>query len=124
MQRKVIVNTVSYTGWKLVGVIPYSLFSHEMINIRYFIVMVILLMAMMLIIINRVVTQRISRPILKLNHSVMEYEAGKKPEIYIGGSSEIRHLGYSIQSSYVNWMHCKARLIRTFYITPWIPLPG
>ena len=100
VQRKVIVNTVSYTGWKLVGVIPYSLFIHEMINIRYFIVMVILLMAMMLIIINRVVTQRISRPILKLNHSVMEYEAGKKPEIYIGGSSEIRHLGYSIQSSY------------------------
>lgn len=100
VQRKVIVNTVSYTGWKLVGVIPYTLFSHEMINIRYFIVMVILLMAMMLIIINRVVTQRISRPILKLNHSVMEYEAGKKPEIYIGGSSEIRHLGYSIQSSY------------------------
>lgn len=100
VQRKVIVNTVSYTGWKLVGVIPYSLFSHEMINIRYFFVMVILLMAMMLIIINRVVTQRISRPILKLNHSVMEYEAGKKPEIYIGGSSEIRHLGYSIQSSY------------------------
>ena len=37
---------------------------------------------------------------MKLNHSVMEYEAGKKPEIYIGGSSEIRHLGYSIQSSY------------------------
>ena len=100
VQRKVIVNTVSYTGWKMVGVFPYYLFSHEMINIRYFIGMVILLMAMMLIIINRVVTQRISRPILKLNHSVMEYEAGKKPEIYIGGSSEIRHLGYSIQSSY------------------------
>ena len=78
VQRKVIVNTVSYTGWKLVGVIPYSLFSHEMINIRYFIVMVILLMAMMLIIINRVVTQRISRPILKLNHSVMEYEENGK----------------------------------------------
>lgn len=100
IRRKVIVNTISYTGWKLVGVIPYSLFSHEMINIRYFIGMVIFLMAMMLIIINRVVTQRISRPILKLNNSVMEYEAGKKPEIYIGGSSEIRHLGYSIQSSY------------------------
>lgn len=100
IRRKVIVNTISYTGWKLVGVIPYSLFSHEMINIRYFIGMVILLMAMMLIIINRVVTQRISRPILKLNNSVMEYETGKKPEIYIGGSSEIRHLGYSIQSSY------------------------
>lgn len=99
-QRKVIVNTISYTGWKLVGVIPYSIFTHEMVNVRYFIAMVILLMAMMLTIINRVVTERISRPIRKLNHSVMEYEAGKKPEIYIGGSWEIRHLGYSIQNSY------------------------
>ena len=100
IQRKVIVNTISYTGWKLVGVIPYSIFTHEMLNIRYFIAMVTLLMAMMLTIINRVVAERISRPIRKLNHSVMEYEAGKKPEIYIGGSWEIRHLGYSIQSSY------------------------
>lgn len=99
-QRKVIVNTISYTGWKLVGVIPYSIFTHEMVNVRYFIAMVILLMAMMLTIINRVVTERISRPIRKLNHSVMEYEAGKKPEIYIGGSWELRHLGYSIQNSY------------------------
>lgn len=99
-QRKVIVNTISYTGWKLVGVIPYSIFTHEMLNIRYFIAMVTLLMAMMLTIINRVVAERISRPIRKLNHSVMEYEAGKKTEIYIGGSWEIRHLGYSIQSSY------------------------
>lgn len=99
-QRKVIVNTISYTGWKLVGVIPYSIFTHEMLNIRYFIAMVTLLMAMMLTIINRVVAERISRPIRKLNHSVMEYEEGKKPEIYIGGSWEIRHLGYSIQSSY------------------------
>ena len=29
-----------------------------------------------------------------------DYEAGEKPKIYIGGSQEIRHLGYSIQSSY------------------------
>ncbi len=99
-RRKVIVNTISYTGWKLVGVIPYAAFTHGMFNIRYFIVMFMLLMAMMLVLINRVVSVRISSPILKLNDSVMEYEAGKKPEIYIGGSVEIRHLGYSIQQSY------------------------
>ncbi len=98
--RKLIVNTVSYTGWKLVGVIPGSTFTQGMFNIRYFIIMLILLMAMMLEVINRVVSVRISSPILKLNESVMEYEAGKKPEIYIGGSLEIRHLGYSIQRSY------------------------
>ena len=59
-----------------------------------------LLMAMMLMIINRIVSVRISSPILKLNHSVIEYEAGEKPKIYIGGSTEIRHLGTSIQNSY------------------------
>lgn len=98
--RKVVVNTISYTGWKLVGVIPDSTFTRGMVNIRYFVVMLMLLMAMMLVMINRVLSVRISRPILKLNDSVMDYEAGKKPSIYIGGSSEIRHLGHSIQHSY------------------------
>lgn len=98
--RKVIVNTISYTGWKLVGVIPYSAFTHGMVNIRYFIAGLMFFMALMLVIINRLVSVKISDPILKLNHSVMEYEAGEKPEIYIGGSQEIRHLAQSIQRSY------------------------
>lgn len=99
-KRKVIVNTISYTGWKLVGIIPYSTFNQGMYDIRYFIVILILLMAMMMVVVNRVVAVRISSPILKLNESVTEYEAGKKPKIYIGGSQEIRYLGYSIQRSY------------------------
>lgn len=98
--RKVIVNTISYTGWKLVDVIPYSTFTSGMLNMRYFVGMLMLLTAMMLVVINRVVSVGISRPILRLNDSVREYEAGEKPEIYIGGSLEIRHLGYSIQKSY------------------------
>ncbi len=99
-RRKMIVNTISYTGWKLVGIIPDATFTHGMFDIRYFIVMLILLMAMMLAVINRVITDRISSPVLKLQQSVIKYEAGEKPEIYIGGSQEIRHLGYAIQRSY------------------------
>ena len=99
-RRKVIVNTISYTGWKLVGVIPYSAFTYGMFNIRYFIVIFLLLMAMMLVYVNRMVSVRISSPILKLNHSILEYEAGETPEIYIGGSKEIRYLGLSVQNSY------------------------
>ncbi|SDF40635.1 sensor histidine kinase [Marvinbryantia formatexigens DSM 14469] len=98
--RKVLVSTVSYTGWKLVGVLPEEMFAYGMVNLRYFLVMMLLLMAMMLVVLNRIVSVRISRPILKLNESVLEYEAGEKPGIYIGGSQEIRHLGYSIQKSY------------------------
>ncbi|MDD3339344.1 MAG: histidine kinase [Lachnospiraceae bacterium] len=99
-ERKVIVNTISYTGWKLVGVIPASTFNQGMVNIKEFIVALMLLLFVMVIIMNRIVSARISRPILELNRSVMEYEAGEKPEIYIGGSSEIRHLAHSIQDSY------------------------
>lgn len=99
-RRKIVVNTISYTGWKLIGVIPRSVFIHGMLNIRYFIIMLMLLAAMMLVLINRLVSLRISRPILKLNDSVMEYEAGEKPKIYIGGPREIRYLGDSIQKSY------------------------
>ncbi|MCI8993327.1 MAG: sensor histidine kinase [Eubacterium sp.] len=98
--RKVIVNTISYTGWKLVGVIPYSVFTQGMYDIRYFIVLLILLMVMMFGVVSRVLSDKISSPILKLNASVLDYEAGKKPDIYIGGPMEIRHLGDSIQRSY------------------------
>ena len=99
-RRNVVVNTISYTGWKLVGVIPHSAFTYGMINMRYFIVLLMLLMAMMLVVVNRIVSVGISRPVLRLNDSVKEYEAGEKPEIYIGGPQEIRHLGHSIQKSY------------------------
>ncbi len=98
--RKVIVSTISYTGWKLVGVIPYSSFTSGMFDLRYFFGIFMLFMTMMLVLVNRIVSVRISSPILKLNDSVVGYEAGETPEIYIGGSREIRHLGYSIQTSY------------------------
>lgn len=99
-RRKVVINTISYTGWKLVGVIPYSAFTYGMVDMRYFIILLVLLMAMMLAVVNRIASQGISRPVLRLNESVREYEAGEKPEIYIGGPQEIRHLGHSIQKSY------------------------
>ena len=89
--RKLVVNTISYTGWKLIGVIPYSTFNRGMVNIRYFIAMLMLLMAMMLVVINRGEISVNFQPDFELNHSVRQDEAGKKPEIYIGGSQEIRH---------------------------------
>lgn len=99
-KRRVIVKNISYTGWKLVGVIPDSAFSMGMLNVRYFILMLMMVMVMMLVVVNYLVSVRISKPIMMLNNSVMEYEAGKKPEIYVGGSSEIRNLSHSIQNSY------------------------
>ncbi len=99
-RRKVLVSTISYTGWKLIGVIPNAKFASGMLSIRYFIVMLMILVVMMLILVNQIVSSRIASPILRLNESVMAYKVGEKPDIYIGGSQEIRYLGRSIQSSY------------------------
>ncbi|MGX7199417.1 cache domain-containing sensor histidine kinase [Enterococcus nangangensis] len=100
--RKVLVSDISYTGWKLVGVIPAATFTQDTFQTGLFIALYVVLMAMVLVVINRMISLRISRPLQKLNASVMEYEAGAgaKPAIYLGGSTEIRHLGQSIQQSY------------------------
>ena len=67
---------------------------------------------MMILEVNRIITKKISRPILKLNESVKAYEAGEKPDIYVGGSSEIRHLGYSVQKSYEQIEELMEEIIR------------
>ena len=67
---------------------------------------------MMILEVNRIITEKISRPILKLNESVKAYEAGEKPDIYVGGSSEIRHLGYSVQKSYEQIEELMEEIIR------------
>ena len=59
-----------------------------------------MVLMMMLLEGNRLISRKISKPIRKLDESVKTYEAGGKTDIYIGGSSEIRHLGYSVQRSY------------------------
>lgn len=100
VHRRVAVSTISYTGWKMVGVIPDGTFNYGMFDLRTFIVILLLIMVMVLLLISRGISIRISEPILKLNESVRAYEAGEKPEIYIGGSQEISHLGHSIQKSY------------------------
>lgn len=98
--RTIIVDTISYTGWKLVGVIPDAAFSQGMLGMRYFIGILVFLLLMMLIALNRIVSLRLSGPIMKLSNSVRQHEAGEKPQIAIGGALEIRQLGHTIQRSY------------------------
>ncbi len=98
--RQIVVETISYTGWKLVGVIPDRTLTNGMASIRSFLLIILLILIMILLGVSRIVSLRISRPIMELNRSVTEYEAGQKPDIYVGGSQEVRHLGRSIQKSY------------------------
>jgi two-component system sensor histidine kinase YesM len=47
------------------------------------------------------VANRVTRPIRKLNDSIRDIEMGKvNPTVYIGGPSEVEHLGKTLRSSY------------------------
>ena len=100
-KRIVTVNTMSYTGWKLVSVIPTSNSYLGMKDIRYFVMMIISITLLAMLILNRLVARRVTRPITKLNDSIREIEMGKvNPSVYIGGPSEIEHLGKTLRRSY------------------------
>ena len=100
-KRIVTVNTMSYTGWKLVSVIPTSNSYLGMKDIRYFVMMIISITLLAMLILNRLVARRVTRPITKLNDSIREIEMGKvNPSVYIGGPSEIEHLGRTLCRSY------------------------
>ncbi len=96
----VVVSSIAYTGWKIIGVVPESVQTASINQYRYYIITTVVILLMMLLWVNRIITKRISKPILKLNESVKSYETGGTTDIYIGGSSEIRHLGYSVKKSY------------------------
>lgn len=98
--RTIIVQTIAYTGWKLIGVIPESSRQYGMASLTWSILSILLIAAMIILALNRIISNRISDPLRRLNKSVTDYEAGMRPEIYCGGTEEIQHLGRSIQKSY------------------------
>ena len=52
------------------------------------------------VILNQFVSARISKPLRRLNDSVREWEAGnQEPDIYVGGSLEVEHLGRTLRST-------------------------
>ena len=99
-KENIVVGSVAYTGWKLIGVVPESVQETSINKFRYYVITTTLILVMMLLQVNRFIYRKISRPIRESDESVKAYEAGAMPDIYIGGSAEIRHLGYSVQKSY------------------------
>lgn len=99
-RRLVTVKTISYTGWKLVSVVPMSAFEMGISSMRMFVILLTALVMLMIIILNQLVSARIANPLQKLNESVKEWEAGNlNPDIYVGGSLEVEHLGKTLRST-------------------------
>lgn len=99
-KRLVTVKTISYTGWKIVSVVPMSAFNMGLSGTRMFAILLVSLCMLMIIVINQLVSARIAKPLQRLNESVKEWESGNmNPDIYVGGSMEVEHLGRTLRST-------------------------
>ncbi len=96
--RTVVVKTVGYTGWKIVSVIPEET-MHQKWNQNNVIWMTVLSISILLLIfVNQYLSAKIVQPLRKLEDSVKQLELEYPEKIYVGGSEEIQHLGYTIRS--------------------------
>lgn len=96
--RTVVVKTVGYAGWKIVSVTPTNRLFQDFNRTKIMAVIMIILAVCLMIFANQFVAVRIVKPLKKLENSLKAIGVDQKPEIYIGGSSEIQHLGNTIRS--------------------------
>ena len=99
-RREIVVDTVSYTGWKLVSVMPASYFALGLNSTRTLAFLVAALVLLAVLLVNRFVAERVSEPLTRLNESICRLETGRgvHPHIYIGGSTEVEHLGRTLKT--------------------------
>lgn len=99
--RQVIVDSISYTGWKLIAVIPESAYQLDISNMRFLVILLLACALLIMIFINRIISSRISLPLNLLNKSIRNMENGDMyPEdIYVGGTQEVEHLGRTLRHS-------------------------
>ena len=97
-ERTVIVKTVGYTGWKIVSVTPKADLVRDFDSTKIMAVIIIILAVTLMIFANQFVALQIAKPLKKLENSLQGIGVDLRPEIYIGGSPEIQHLGETIRS--------------------------
>ncbi|MCI6730995.1 MAG: sensor histidine kinase [Lachnospiraceae bacterium] len=96
----IVTKTISYTGWKLVSVISKNSYNLGLYRMRYLLVFFISITILGILLINQQVSRTITKPLIKLDRSIRDIENGNlDPDIYIGGPTEVEHLGRTFQSS-------------------------
>lgn len=97
-KRYVSVQTVSYTGWKIVCVDPYTSVIFDVPKNLYYVILIFSTIILMTMFISRIVSVVIARPIHRLTDSISVTDDGTlNPDIYIGGSQEVEYLGRTLK---------------------------
>lgn len=104
--RTVIVDTVSYTGWKLVSIIPENAMSISLSTTTWYVILFLSIALIAVLIVTRIAAARLSRPLIRLNDAISNVESSYTlaPNIYENGSTEVVDLGNTLRS-YLNQIH-------------------
>ena len=112
-KRMVTVKTVGYTGWKLVGIVPTDALTVRSNQMFLFGLSLLLFSIFLLAFLNFRISAHITDPILRLEHSIKELEAGRENvEFTEDGCYEIQRLSHSIRSMVSTMRHLMDDLIR------------
>ena len=112
-ERTVTVKTVGYTGWKVVGVVERPGFTMSLQQTLPFLVVIICAYVELLILMNVVLSRKLTEPLRRLRESVGQVEEGaERPAIYVGGTAETRELGTAIQNMVDRLRQLTADMVR------------
>ena len=112
-RRSVIVQSVGYTGWKVVGVVERPGFTMSLQQTLPFLVVIICAYVELLILMNVLLSRKITEPLRRLRESVGQVEEGaERPPIYVGGTAETRELGTAIQTMVDRMRQLTADMVR------------
>ena len=104
-KRSIFVRSVGYTGWKVVGVVERPRFTVGSGQDLLFMVVIFCAYVELLILMNVLLSKKLTDPIQKLKESVGGIkDVPEDRPIYVGGASETRELGTAIQHM-VDRMH-------------------
>lgn len=97
-EHLVSIKTVSYTGWKIVCVMPYSTSVFGTNKTQYYVVMIACAIMLLMIFLSQIISIQITRPIKNLTESIRFTEDGVlNPDIYIGGNTDVEYLGRTLK---------------------------
>lgn len=94
----VSVKTVSYTGWKIVCVMPYKTSVLGSNKTQYYVIMIASAIMLLMIFLSQIISIQITRPLKNLTESIRFTEDGVlNPDIYIGGNTDVEYLGRTLK---------------------------
>ena len=103
-KENVVVSSIAYTGWKIIGVVPESVQTASINQYRYYIITTVVILLMMLLWVNRIITKKIYEQIEILMQEIIRQQNERRKSEMDALQSQINpHFLYNTLES-ITWM--------------------